>query len=64
MVKVGTDGTEIYTGPGTNFPKTGLTTGAGIFTIMEIRSGPGPFLGWGRLKSGAGWIALDDVKPI
>ena len=64
MVKVSIDGTDIYTGPGTNYPKTDLTTGEGIFTIMEIRSGPGSFLGWGRIKSGAGCIALDDVKPV
>ena len=30
-------------------------TGKGTFTIMEIQNG-----GWGRLKSGAGWIWLSN----
>lgn len=29
------------------------------FTIMEVKSGKGSAKGWGRLKSGAGWISLD-----
>ena len=30
-------------------------TGKGTFTIMEVKNG-----GWGRLKSGAGWIWLSN----
>ena len=30
-----------------------------LFTILEVRSGQGSTAGWGRLKSGIGWISLD-----
>lgn len=39
--------------------KTGETTGKGVFTIVEVKAGQGASAGWGRLKSGAGWISLD-----
>lgn len=42
----------IRTGPGTNYVWTGRYTGKGIFTIVEEKNG------WGKLKSGAGWISL------
>ncbi len=38
--------------PGMGSNKTGKYTGKGTFTILEARDG------WGRLKSGAGWIWL------
>lgn len=44
---------------GTNYAKTGETTGKGVFTIVEVKAGQGASAGWGRLKSGAGWISLD-----
>ena len=31
----------------------------GTYTITEVKSGKGSDKGWGRLKSGAGWISLD-----
>jgi len=31
----------------------------GVYTIVEVKSGKGSTAGWGRLKSGAGWISLD-----
>lgn len=49
---------RIRTGPGTEYASNGFT-GKGVFTIMEVRSGTGSTAGWGRLKSGAGWISLD-----
>lgn len=58
-VRVAIDNLIIRTGPGTAYPKTGRYTGKGVFTIIETRAGDGSALGWGRLKSGAGWIALD-----
>jgi hypothetical protein len=33
-------------------------TGKGVFTIVEVSNG------WGRLKSGAGWISLKYVTKI
>ena len=41
-----------------------MYTGVGVFTIMEVKSGKGSTVGWGRLKSGAGWIHLDYVDRI
>ena len=43
---------RIRKGPGTNYAWTGEYTGKGTFTIVEQKNG------WGRLKSGAGWISL------
>ena len=53
---------NIRTGPGTNFSTTGKFTGTGVFTITETHSGEGSTAGWGKLKSGAGWISLDFAK--
>lgn len=41
------------------YAKTAETTGKGVFTIVEVKAGQGASAGWGRLKSGAGWISLD-----
>lgn len=54
----------IQKGAGTNYARTGSFTGVGVFTIMEVKSGQGSTAGWGRLKSGAGWISLDYAKRI
>ena len=58
-VKVSITDLNIRKGPGTNYDKTGKFTGKGVFTIVEVQSGQGSTAGWGRLKSGAGWISLD-----
>lgn len=63
-VKVSTNNLNIRKGPGTNFAKTGKYTGKGIFTITEVVEGPGAKTGWGKLKSGMGWIDLDYTKRI
>lgn len=36
----------------------------GIYTIIEERPGDGSTSGWGKLKSGAGWIALDYARKL
>ncbi|MGO5070519.1 hypothetical protein [Roseburia faecis] len=59
MVKVSIPDLNIRKGAGTNTAKTGIYTGVGVFTILEVKSGKGSDAGWGRLKSGAGWISLD-----
>lgn len=46
-------------GPGTNYAQNGKVKKNQVYTIMEVKSGPGSVKGWGRLKSGAGWVALD-----
>lgn len=62
-VQVGISDLEIRKGPGTNYDKTGSYTKRGIFTIVEVKDGPGSDAGWGKLKSGAGWIPLDLKNP-
>lgn len=64
MVKVSINDLNIRTGPGTDYSKTGKYTGKGIFTIVEEKSGKGSDAGWGRLKSGAGWIALSHCTKV
>ena len=64
MVKVSIPDLNIRKGAGTNTAKTGICTGVGVFTIMEVKSGKGSDAGWGRLKSGAGWISLDYCSKV
>jgi len=64
LVKVTIDDLNIRIGPGTNTAKTGKCTGKGIFTIVEVSTGQGSSSGWGKLKSGAGWIALDYAQKL
>ena len=64
MVKVSIPDLRIRSGPGTDTAATGKLTGIGVFTITEVKSGPGSDMGWGRLKSGAGWISLDYAQKI
>lgn len=59
LVRVSIPGLNIRKGPGTDYAKTGKYTGVGNFTIIEVKPGKGSVTGWGRLKSGAGWISLD-----
>lgn len=58
-VKVSISDLNIRKGAGTNYSRTGKFTGKGVFTITEVKSGAGSTAGWGKLKSGAGWISLD-----
>ena len=55
---------NIRKGAGTNYATIGKYTGKGVFTIMEVKAGKGSTAGWGRLKSGAGWISLDYATRI
>jgi len=55
---------NIRKGAGTNTAKTGAYTGVGVFTILEVKDGKGADAGWGKLKSGAGWIALDFCQRV
>ena len=64
LVEVTATDLNIRKGPGTNYVKTGKFTGKGVFTITEERAGTGSNRGWGKLKSGAGWISLDYVKRL
>ena len=57
-VKVDINDLNIRKGPGTSYAKTGKYTGKGTFTIVEEKNG------WGKLKSGAGWISLKYTTKI
>ena len=58
LVKVSISDLNIRKGPGTDYARTQYIP-VGIYTIVEVKSGKGSTAGWGRLKSGAGWISLD-----
>ena len=64
LVRVAISDLNIRKGPGTNYKKTGKYTGKGTFTIVEVKSGKGSDKGWGKLKSGAGWISLDYASKV
>lgn len=38
--------------------------GQALYTIVEVKVGKGSKAGWGRLKSGAGWISLDYCQRV
>ena len=63
-VRVSINDLNIRKGPGTNYGKTGYYTGKGVFTIVAESAGTGSVKGWGKLKSGAGWITLDFAARI
>lgn len=58
-VRVDITDLRIRTGAGTGYTFTGEYTGKGVFSITETKAGKGSTAGWGKLKSGAGWISLD-----
>lgn len=64
MVKISVENLRIRSGPGTENAPTGKYTGKGMFVITEIQDGTGSKTGWGKLRSGAGWISLDYVEVL
>lgn len=58
-----TDGVNIRKGAGTNYAVVGAIAKGGAYTIVEEKDGKGANK-WGKLKSGAGWIALDYTEKI
>lgn len=62
-VKVTVDALNIRKGAGTNYAVTGSIRDKGTYTIVKESSGTGAKK-WGKLKSGAGWIALDYTKKV
>lgn len=58
LVKVTTDALNYRSGPGTNYKVNGTIRDRGIYTIVEESNG------WGKLKSGAGWISLNYTKKV
>lgn len=64
LAKVTASALNIRKGPGTNNDIVGCIRDRGTYTIVAESSGNGSKKGWGKLKSGAGWISLDYVKKI
>ena len=58
LVKVTVDALNIRSAPGADSPITGCIRGGGVFTIVAESAG------WGKLKSGAGWISLDYTAKV
>lgn len=63
-VRVEINNLNIRRGPGTTYGRSPSHIAPGVYTIVEVRSGVGSKAGWGKLKSGVGWISLDYVKKI
>ena len=57
------DGVNIRKGAGTDYAIVGAIAQGGAYTIVEEKTGKGAKK-WGKLKSGAGWIALDFTEKI
>lgn len=49
---------NVRKGPGVSYVPTGVIRDKGTYTIIEIVDG------WGKLKSGTGWICLDYAKKV
>ena len=64
LVRVTAKDLRIRKGNGTDTAWTGKYVPPGVYTIVEVKSGKGSKAGWGRLKSGAGWITLSYVKRV
>ena len=63
LVKVSISDLNIRKGPGTDYDRVQFIP-IGVYTIMEVRTGQGSSVGWGRLKSGVGWISLDYARKL
>lgn len=58
LVQVTATALNIRAGAGTNYGITGCIKDKGIYTIVEENNG------WGKLKSGQGWICLSYTKKV
>lgn len=59
LVKVDVTNLNIRSGPGITYGKFGRFLDKGVYTIVQVEPGQGSKKGWGKLKSGVGWISLD-----
>lgn len=59
-VRVSINNLNIRKGPGLEYDKVGYFVEPGVYTIVDVNAGDkSQTNGWGKLKSGAGWISLD-----
>ena len=63
LVKVSISDLNIRKGPGTDYGRVQFCP-PGVYTIMEVKAGQGSKAGWGRLKSGIGWLSLDFCQKL
>lgn len=63
LVKVSISDLNIREGPGTDYGRVQFCP-IGVYTIVEVKTGKGSTAGWGRLKSGIGFISLDYVTRM
>lgn len=63
LVKVSISDLNIRTGAGTEYKRVQFCS-PGVYTIVEVKFGSGSKAGWGRLKSGIGFISLDFVQKL
>ncbi len=63
LVKISISDLNIRKGPGTDYGRVRFCP-VSVYTIMEVKAGQGSKAGWGKLKSGIGWIALDYIVEI
>lgn len=64
LAKITCDTLNIRSGAGTNYKVTGQIKDKKSYTITKVKAGTGSTKGWGKLKSGAGWISLDYVEKV
>lgn len=64
LVRVTAKDLRIRKGAGTDTAWTGKYVPPGTYTIVEVKSGKGSKAGWGRLKSGIGFISLDYCQKV
>ena len=57
-VEITTSSLNVRKGAGTSYAVTGSVKKGQVFTIVEEKNG------WGKLKSGAGWISLSYTKKL
>ena len=58
LVRITADSLNVRKGAGTNQPIVTSVKKGEVFTIVEVRNG------WGKLKSGAGWISLAYTEKV
>ena len=63
LVRVTAKDLNIRNGAGTDFDRVKYIP-VGTYTIVEVKSGKGSRAGWGKLKSGIGFISLDYVTRV
>lgn len=57
-IKVTASALNYRSGPGTNYAVKGVIRKGEVYTIVEEKNG------WGKLKSGAGWISLQYTQKV